>query len=170
MVSGTKNILWKNRESILDFLFLVLVLFVIYLPFLGQPAWDGNEPKRAIVAREMLNTGNYFAPVIHGQPYFVKPPLMNWLIAGSGGLFGVVNEWSARLPSVLMTFATSILLYFLTKGWLTRESRFFAALAFLTMIGIMGKGRTAEIDSLFIFLQFRSKPKFAKIVSVKYLL
>lgn len=152
MVSGAKNILWKNQESALDFLFLVLVLIVIYLPFLGQPAWDGNEPKRAIVAREMLNTGNYFAPVIHGQPYFVKPPLMNWLIAGSGGFFGAVNEWSARLPSVLMTFATSILLYFLTKGWLTRESRFFAALAFLTMIGIMGKGRTAEIDSLFIFL------------------
>ncbi len=152
MVSDTKNITWRNQKNFLDILFLVVVVIIIYLPFLGQPAWDGNEPKRAIVAREMLKTGNYFSPVIHGQPYFVKPPLMNWLIAAGGGLFGEVNEWTARLSSVLMIFATSIMLYFLAGRWLSRESRFFAALAFLTMIGIMGKGRTAEIDSLFIFL------------------
>jgi len=112
MVSHTKNILLRNQETIRDFLFLVIVAIIIYLPFLGQPAWDGNEPKRAIVAREMLKTGNYFAPVIHGQPYFVKPPLMNWLIA-AGGFFGGVNEWTARLSSVLMTFATGLMLYFL---------------------------------------------------------
>ncbi|MBI5632856.1 MAG: glycosyltransferase family 39 protein [Nitrospirae bacterium] len=152
MVSDSKNISWRNKKSPLDLLFLAVVAIIIYLPFLGQPAWDGNEPKRAIVAREMLKTGNYFAPVIHGQPYYVKPPLMNWFIAAGGGLFGEVNEWTARLSSVLLTFATSILLYFLTGRWLDRESRFFAALAFLTMIGIMGKGRTAEIDSLFICL------------------
>ena len=123
----------------------------IYLPFLGFPVWDGNEPLRVIIAKEMLKTGNWIMPMLHGNPYFTKPPMMNWLIAGSGSLFGVVNEWTSRIPSVCMVFATSLSVYFLTKKWLSREARLFAALAVICMIGLIKKGRTAEIDSLFIF-------------------
>lgn len=151
-MTKTINMQCKSSGRFLDCLFILITTIIIYLPFLGQPAWDGNEPKRAIVAREMLESGNYFTPLIHGRPYFIKPPLMNWLIAASSAVSGVFNEWTARIPSVFMTCVTGLMLYFLTKQWLGRETRFFAALAFLTMIGIMGKGRTAEIDSLFVFL------------------
>ena len=147
-----RNLPRKYSGDLLNFFFILIITLIIYLPFLGLPAWDGNEPIRAIVSKGMLKTGNYFAPILHGQPYFVKPPLMNWLIAASGRIFGEVNEWTARLPSVLMVFATSIMLYILPVRWLRGGTNFFAALAFLTMIGIMGKGRVAEIDSLFIFL------------------
>ena len=123
----------------------------IYLPFLGLPVWDGNEPLRVIIAKEMLKTGNWIMPMLHGNPYFTKPPMMNWLIAGSGSLFGVVNEWTSRIPSVCAVFATSLSVYFLTKKWLSREGRLFAAIAAICMIGLIKKGRTAEIDSLFIF-------------------
>jgi hypothetical protein len=123
----------------------------IYLPFLGLPVWDGNEPLRVIIAKEMLKTGDWITPMLHGKPYFTKPPMMNWLIAGSGILFGVVNEWTSRIPSVCAVFATSLSAYFLTKKWLSREGRLFAAIAVICMIGLIKKGRTAEIDSLFIF-------------------
>jgi 4-amino-4-deoxy-L-arabinose transferase-like glycosyltransferase len=123
----------------------------VYLPFLGLPVWDGNEPLRVIIAKEMLKTGDWIMPMLHGNPYITKPPMMNWLIAGSGSLFGVVNEWTSRAPSVCTVFATSLSVYFMTKKWLSREARLFASVAVICMIGLIKKGRTAEIDSLFIF-------------------
>jgi len=140
-----------NNNSVKDCFLLLLLTAFIYLPFLGCPVWDGNEPLRVIIAKEMLKTGDWIIPMLHGRPYFTKPPMMNWLIAGSGSLFGVVNEWTSRIPSVCMVFATSLSLYSLTRKWLSREGRLFAAIAALCMIGLIKKGRTAEIDSLFIF-------------------
>ncbi len=140
-----------NNNSVKDCFLLLLLTAFIYLPFLGFPVWDGNEPLRVIIAKEMLKTGDWIIPMLHGRPYFTKPPMMNWLIAGSGSLFGVVNEWTSRMPSVCMVFATSLSIYFLTRKWLSREGRLFAAIAALCMIGLIKKGRTAEIDSLFIF-------------------
>jgi 4-amino-4-deoxy-L-arabinose transferase-like glycosyltransferase len=140
-----------NNNSVKDCVLLLLAAAFIYLPFLGFHVWDGNEPLRVIIAKEMLKTGDWIIPMLHGEPYFTKPPMMNWLIAGSGGLFGAVNEWTSRIPSVCMVFAASLSIYFLTRKWLSREGRLFAAIATLSMIGLIKKGRTAEIDSLFIF-------------------
>jgi len=140
-----------NNNSVKDCFLLLLLTVFIYLPFLGFSVWDGNEPLRVIIAKEMLKTGDWIIPMLHGRPYFTKPPMMNWLIAGSGSLFGVVNEWTSRIPSVCIVFATSLSIYFLTRKWLSREGRLFAAIAALSMIGLIKKGRTAEIDSLFIF-------------------
>jgi 4-amino-4-deoxy-L-arabinose transferase-like glycosyltransferase len=140
-----------NNNSVKDCFLLLLLTAFIYLPFLGFPFWDGNEPLRVIIAKEMLKTGDWIIPMLHGRPYFTKPPMMNWLIAGSGSLFGVVNEWTSRIPSVCMVFATSLSIYSLTRKWLSREGRLFAAIAALCMIGLIKKGRTAEIDTLFIF-------------------
>ncbi len=140
-----------NNNSVKDCFLLLLLTVFIYLPFLGFSVWDGNEPLRVIIAKEMLKTGDWIIPMLHGRPYFTKPPMMNWLIAGSGSLFGIVNEWTSRIPSVCMVFATSLSIYFLTRKWLSREGRLFAAIAALSMIGLIKKGRTAEIDSLFIF-------------------
>src|SRR3990172_11244528 len=105
-----KNIMTRDNDSkaFIDSGLILLMTAIIYLPFLGLPAWDGNEPVRVIVAKEMLKTGDWLIPVLHGKPYFVKPPLMNWLIGTSGYLFGTFNEWTTRLPSVLITFLTSI--------------------------------------------------------------
>jgi 4-amino-4-deoxy-L-arabinose transferase-like glycosyltransferase len=136
------------KYTLKDCSLLLLIGTIVYLPFLGIPVWDGNEPVRVIVAKEMLKTGNWIMPMLHGKPYFAKPPLMNWLIASSGGLFGVMNEWTSRLPSVLLMLMTGISVYFLPKKWLAREGRLFAALMILCMCGPVRAGREAEIDSL----------------------
>jgi hypothetical protein len=77
--------------------------------------------------------------------------MMNWLIAASGSLFGAINEWTSRIPSVLSVFMTAITVYFMTGKWLRRDGRLFAALASLSMTGLIKKGSSAEIDSLFVF-------------------
>ena len=105
----------QKNNTVKDCFLLLLLTAFIYLPFLGLPAWDGNEPLRVIIARDMLKTGDWIIPMLHGKPYFTKPPMMNWLIAGSGSLLGVVNEWTSRIPSVCMVFATALSIYFLTE-------------------------------------------------------
>ena len=128
-----------KNNSLRDSILLVLIGAFIYLPFLGVPAWDGNEPIRVIVAKEMMKTGNWLMPVLHGQPYYAKPPLMNWLIAASGSVFGIVNEWTSRFPSVLMMMLTVLSVYFMTAKWMGRDGRLFAALMTLCMVGLLKK-------------------------------
>ncbi|MDI6800961.1 MAG: glycosyltransferase family 39 protein [Thermodesulfovibrionales bacterium] len=138
-------------KTALDLLLILFITAVIYLPFLGLPPWGGNEPLRVVAAQEILKSGNWTAPMLHGRLYFLKPPLMNWLIAANGYIFGAVNEWTSRLPSVFITFAMGVSVYLLCKNWLGRAGRFFAAVATVSMVGLISKGVTAEIDSFFIF-------------------
>src|SRR6188508_203693 len=47
-----------------------------------------EEPRRALVAIEMLLRHNYLVPEINGHLYYTKPPLFNWAIAFSFWLAG----------------------------------------------------------------------------------
>src|SRR5437899_11391273 len=87
---------------------IVLVWAVIYLPALGSIATKGEEGRRILPAIRMLETGNYIVPQVGSYPYYRKPPLVNWIVAGSFKVFGVRNEWTARLPSALAVLAVSI--------------------------------------------------------------
>jgi len=122
----------------------------MYLPLIGDNPWNGNEPTRVAIAQDMLRTGNWITPTLHGKLYLTKPPLMNWLIAASGAIFGGITEWTSRVPSVFAMMATGLTVYFMTRQWLNRDSRFIAALATISMTGLLKKGVSAEIDALFI--------------------
>ena len=77
---------------------VMLLWAVIYLPALGSIAIKGEEGRRILPAVRMLETGNYIVPQVGSNPYYRKPPLVNWLVAASFKFFGVRNEWTARLP------------------------------------------------------------------------
>jgi 4-amino-4-deoxy-L-arabinose transferase-like glycosyltransferase len=144
--------LLSTKDSDAKNIFLILLLVaIIYLPLLGSPIWDGHEPIRVVVARYMLETGNWAVPLLHGKLYLLKPPLMNWLIAASGVIFGTLNEWTSRIPSVVIMALTGVSIYSTTGRWLSRKGRLFAAIATISMAGLIEKGRQADMDSLFVF-------------------
>ncbi|MEZ0608474.1 ArnT family glycosyltransferase [Fibrella sp. WM1] len=60
-----------------------------------------DEARRGLVALEMVLSGNYIVPTLNGIPYLNKPPLYNWLIAGSFRLLGSFDSWALRLPMAL---------------------------------------------------------------------
>src|SRR5579862_3234519 len=91
-------------------------LLFIYCAFLFFYGLDNgelyrNETLRAIIAREMLRTGNWIVPTLYGQPLFTKPPGMYAAIALCSYFHGEVTEWSARLPSALAATAIVWLMY-----------------------------------------------------------
>ncbi len=133
-------------------LVVLLVWTVIYLPALGSIAIKGEEGRRILPAIGMLKTGNYIVPEVGGNPYFRKPPLVNWLVAGSFRIFGVRNEWTARLPSAVAVLAVAIAFVTVACGSLGPRGSIIAALVWMTNIGMIEKGRLIEIEALYISL------------------
>ncbi|MGB9476096.1 MAG: glycosyltransferase family 39 protein [Candidatus Udaeobacter sp.] len=133
-------------------LVVVLVWAVIYLPALGSIAIKGEEGRRILPAIGMLQTGNYIVPEVGGNPYFRKPPLVNWLVAASFRIFGVRNEWTARLPSAVVVLAVAVAFVTVARGSLGPKGSIIAALIWMTNIGMIEKGRLIEIEALYISL------------------
>ena len=131
---------------------VVLVWAVIYLPALGSIAIKGEEGRRILPAIRMLETGNYIVPQVGSNPYFRKPPLINWLVAASFKVFGVRNEWTARLPSAIAVLAVAIAFVTVARASLGSRGSMIAALIWMTNIGIIEKGRLIEIEALYVSL------------------
>jgi 4-amino-4-deoxy-L-arabinose transferase-like glycosyltransferase len=133
-------------------LIVLLVWAVVYLPALGSLAIKGEEGRRILPAIRMLETGDYVVPQVGSNPYFRKPPLVNWLVAVAFKIFGVRNEWTARLPSALAVLAVAIAFVTAGHGSLGPSGSTVAALIWLTNIGMIEKGRLIEIEALYVSL------------------
>ncbi len=132
-------------------LFLVsLVWALVFLPGLGSPEIKGEEGRRILPAIAMLETGEWIVPSIGGQPYLRKPPLINWLIAGSMTLCGTRDEWAARLPSVLSVLALGLVIVGVGARWLGVETAFAAAIFSIVNVSMIEKGRLAEIEAVYV--------------------
>src|SRR4029077_5795029 len=86
------------------------------------------------------------------NPYFRKPPLVNWLGTASFRIFGVRNEWPARLPSAAVVLAVTIAFVTVARTSLRPGGSIVAALIWMTNIGMIEKGRLIEIEALYVSL------------------
>ena len=73
-------------------LLVIAIWAAIYLPGLGTLEIKGEEGRRILPAVTMLQTGNYLVPHVGSEPYFRKPPLVNWLVAASFKIFGIATN------------------------------------------------------------------------------
>ncbi len=113
-------------------------------------------PQRAEVyfldgALRMLESGNFLVPTFRAQPFFDKPPLATWLMAGA--LAALEREpWAARLVSVLATLLTALATFTLGRRLLGREAAAAGALVFLATPAVLSLGRLAMSDMLLTLL------------------
>jgi 4-amino-4-deoxy-L-arabinose transferase-like glycosyltransferase len=131
---------------------VLLAWALIYLPSLGSIAIKGEEGRRILPAIRMLETGNFIVPQVGSNPYYRKPPLVNWLVAASFKIFGVRNEWTARLPSALAVLAVAMAFVTVARASLGPRGSIVAALIWMTNIGMIEKGRLIEIEALYVSL------------------
>ncbi|HEY2103210.1 MAG TPA: glycosyltransferase family 39 protein [Chthoniobacterales bacterium] len=139
---------WARRRLHL----VLLVWAAIYLPALGSLEIKGEEGRRILPAVTMLQTGNFLVPYVGSEPYFRKPPLVNWLIAASFKATGLRNEWTARLPSVICVLAVAIAFVTVSCSALGGIGSLFAALVWLANFAMIEKGRLIEIEALYVSL------------------
>lgn len=129
---------------------VALLWAAIYLPALGALEIKGEEGRRILPAVTMLETGNWLVPQIGGVDYLSKPPLINWLVAAAFRLDPAHSEFAARLPCALSTLALGLTAVWALSAWLSPGGALVAALFALTNIGLMEKGRLAEIEGLYV--------------------
>src|SRR6266704_4482558 len=142
-----------SMNSRLGALAIVLLTWaLIYLPSLGSIAIKGEEGRRILPAIRMLETGNYIVPQVGSNPYYRKPPLVNWLVAATFKISGVRNEWTARLPSVLAVLAVAIAFVTIARPSLGPRGSIVAALIWMTNIAMIEQGRLIEIEALYVSL------------------
>lgn len=139
---------------------LLVLLIILYifgsLLHLGRMYLHREEPRRCIVAMEMNYSGNYIEPHVLGKPYFKKPPLHNLVLAMFFKIFGV-NEWSARIVSVLSMFAIMFVIFLVAKDIIGFDAAVFASFSFgLSFISYFNYGMLAETDMFFSLLVFAS--------------
>lgn len=123
----------------------------IYLPGLGVAEFKGEETTRVLPAIHMLHHGQWAQPHIGGEPYRKKPPGINWLVAASLAIGGE-SEFVARLPSALLLLAAAGQIVWMPIPGLGVAGRGMCAVALLTNVSMIEKGRLIEIEATYAAL------------------
>ncbi len=101
----------------LALLLVLLIAAATAASAIGQrDLWPPDEPKYTLIAREMVESGDYVHPRLNGEPYPDKPPLMFWAIAASSLVTGGFGQPAAILPSILASLL--VLLATARLAWL----------------------------------------------------
>jgi 4-amino-4-deoxy-L-arabinose transferase-like glycosyltransferase len=134
-----------------DLLWLCALALLLIATGIGlRDPWPPDEPRFALVARDMLATGDWLLPRVGGQAYADKPPLFFWLLAS-----GLEVTQSLRiaflLPSLLAAFGCVALVYDLGRRLWNREAGLAGALALLFTVQFVWQARQAQIDATLCF-------------------
>ena len=81
-------------------------LVVFALPAGRRPLVNQDEARFALLAREGVEQGQWLLPRVRGVIYLNKPPLYFWTVGLLALPFGVVDETTAPLASILSALAT----------------------------------------------------------------
>jgi 4-amino-4-deoxy-L-arabinose transferase-like glycosyltransferase len=126
---------------------IALCLFCFFYGLTAGPLYK-NESLRAILAAEVLRSGDWIVPRLYGEPILTKPPGMYIAIALVSWPFGEVTEITARLPSALAASFTVFLFFWYFKRQLGKLGGYLAAIILTTSWMWLDKAPSAEIDML----------------------
>lgn len=134
-----------------DLAWLLGVALVVLGAGLGlRDPWPADEPRFALVARDMLANGNWFVPAIGGDVYGDKPPVFFWAIAAGLALTGSLRV-AFLLPALLAALGTLALVYDLARRLWSREAGLLAGFLLLFTVQFGMQARAAQIDGFLLF-------------------
>jgi len=135
-------------------LYLILALgAAIYGSRISALSIRGEEPRRARVAHEMMESGNWFVPTQQGRLFADRPPLGAWLMSASTHLCGGrMSTLAVRLPTIAATILTAVVVWLYARRFLSRAGAVAAACIFLSFGQVLQLGRVAECEGVFIAL------------------
>jgi len=116
----------------------------------GFPLLDPDEGRNAEVGREMALTNDYVMPRLDGLPYLDKPIVYFAAEAAAMEVLGA-TETAARLPALLFTFATALMLWWFADREWGRDEAWIAFIAGLSMPLTIAFSRTVIFDSALAF-------------------
>jgi 4-amino-4-deoxy-L-arabinose transferase-like glycosyltransferase len=144
----TRSPIWRHWE----FWALAALASAIYFSRIADLPIRGEETRRAMVAWEILQTGDWTVPRQQGAPFLSRPPVGSWPIAWLAEAIGDLSLVAVRLPSILATVLTTLLVYAYSRQFLSRLGALSSGLAYSTFAQVLQLGRVAETEALFTLL------------------
>lgn len=127
---------------------LVLFAALVFLPSLiGRELIPPDEPRFALIAREMYESGDLVVMTRHGERYLDKPPLLIWLEALGYALTGGPNDVAARFPVVIATLLLTALLHRAGRQWVGEPIATQAVLIWLSVWLVLWRGAWLSPDT-----------------------
>jgi hypothetical protein len=140
---------YQRHENWVVMLLLLLLSYPLFFHKLGdRDIWSPDEDEYVQVNREMVRDGHWIFPTANGRPYYIKPPLFNWLGSALSLLNGKVTEYTSRLPSATAAAVGLVLIYFLGKGLFGHRAALLSALILGTTPLYIEFGRWIQINMI----------------------
>lgn len=139
-----------RRASRETWLFWIAAVLVIGAGLGLRDPWPADEPRFALVARQMFDSGQWLFPHRGVELYPDKPPLFMWLQASA---YALLRDWRVAflLPSLLASLGTLWCVVDLGRRLWTRRVGLYAGWALLFAIQFTYQAKKAQIDPLVTF-------------------
>ncbi len=137
----------RDRSRFIDVIGIFLFCLAMHLPWLGLPPLAGTEAHRVFPARDMLQTGHIWVPMLYGKPFATKPPLHHWLIAAAERITGRGTVFVWRLPSALDGALLAGLCCVFGGRWFGRKAGIISGFCAAGMITLWGQWQVADLDA-----------------------
>jgi len=139
---------WREWE----FWVLAALAAVIYFSRIADLPIRGEETRRAMVAAEILRSGDWIVPRQQGAPFLSRPPIASWPIVWAAWGAGELSLIAVRLPTILATLLITLLVYGYSRQFLTRCGALSSGLIYATFAQVLQLGRVAETEATFTLL------------------
>jgi 4-amino-4-deoxy-L-arabinose transferase-like glycosyltransferase len=125
----------------------LLVAAALFLPAIGQRTiFISDEARYALLARNMVEHGQWLVPHIDDEVHMEKPPLFMWAIALLSLVTGDVNELTATLPAALSGIGGVAVTFMLGRRLFGGLGGLLAALILATTPGYFWLARAVLAD------------------------
>ena len=138
---------WSPRKTAICSALLLAIASLLLLANLRYALIEPDETRYAQISLTMFESGDWFVPRLHGEPYLDKPPLLYWATATCFALCGP-SEWSARLPCALAAILTVLGAFFLGRGLVGDRAAWLGSVLLSVTGGFVIAGRYVLMDSL----------------------
>ena len=118
-------------------LIVCLLAIAIYFGTTVSPPslMDDVDAVQALIARGMLESGDWVTARLNGVADWEKPPLIYWMIASSFAVFGI-SDWAARIPIALSCVLLCWLTFRIGAWAFSLRTGFYAGIALSTCVGL----------------------------------
>ena len=128
---------------------MTAILFVVLFWRLGATSfWDPDEAHYAETTRELISTGDWWAPYYNEEPFFDKPIFFHQMQGAAMLVFGE-NELGARMVPALAALALVLFTAWLGRVLVSVDVGIAAALLLAINPGVFGLARYAILDTVF---------------------
>lgn len=136
------------------FILIAIVWSLLVFPAISIRGVHYEEDTVVALARGAVEDGHWLVPHYYEVRFDERPILRSWLVAGLASIFGGINQWILRTPTVLALLLGAALVARLARLYASAPAALFGALCFLLCPSLLQRLVTAEPDVLCAVLQF----------------